>query len=277
MKLKKKWKIKKKNLIIIIVGFLSLLSLSLSLFKILNWQKDNELTKKQINQINESSYIEEKETGEIIKQEKEIPESNPYWDFIKMNLIDVKIDELQKTNTDTIGWIRVKGTNINYPIVKTTNNTFYLTHSFDKSKNDAGWVFMDYRNNINLFDQNTILYAHGRFDQTMFGTLRNIFTNGWLNNQNNFVIQMSTTKENTLWQVFSAYKIPTTNDYIRINFKHIENYQTFLTTIKERSNYDFKTPVTNTDRILTLSTCYDDQEKVVVHAKLIKKETKEKA
>ena len=46
----------------------------------------------------------------------------------------------------------------------------------------------------------------------MFGSLRKILTNGWLNKQENFVIKLSTEKENTLWQVFSVYKIPTTND-----------------------------------------------------------------
>ena len=85
---------------------------------------------------------------------------------------------------------------------------------------------------------------------------------------------MSNESENTLWQVFSAYKIPTTNDYLRINFKHIENYEDFLKTITNRSNHNFNTPVSKTDRILTLSTCYDDDQKVVIHAKLIKQEKK---
>lgn len=274
MKRKKKYKIKWKSLTFIIMILISISCLCVSGYQILAWKQDNKNTEKIIEKIDEKAIIEETDTGEIIEPEKVVDKDNPYWDFIKMNLINVNFKNLKETNNDTIGWITVNGTNINYPIVQTTNNDYYLNHSFDKSKNDAGWVFMDYRNNIHNFDQNTILYAHGRYDQTMFGTLRNIFTNGWLKNQNNFVIKMSNENENTLWQVFSAYKIPTTNDYLRINFKHIENYETFLKTITDRSNHNFNTPVSKQDRILTLSTCYDDFEKVVIHAKLIKKEQK---
>ena len=57
--------------------------------------------------------------------------------------------ELKKINNDVRGWIQVNGTNINYPFVQTNNNDFYLKHSFDKSYNSSGWIFLDYRNNIN--------------------------------------------------------------------------------------------------------------------------------
>lgn len=49
----------------------------------------------------------------------------------------------------------------------------------------------------------------------MFGSLKNILKNGWLNNTNNYIVKLSTETENTLWQVFSVYHIPTTNDYIK--------------------------------------------------------------
>jgi sortase B len=274
MQKKRKTKIKWKNIIIILTFGISINCISFSIYQILNWNKDNQNTEKIMERIDIDSVIEEKSDGKTLETPVEIPKENPYWDFIKMNLINVNFKSLKETNPDTIGWIKINGTNINYPIVKTSNNEFYLNHSFDKSKNNAGWVFMDYRNNINNFDQNTLLYAHGRFDGTMFGTLRNIFTNGWLETPNNFVIKMSNERENTMWQVFSVYKIPTTNDYLRINFKHIENYENFLKMITDRSNHAFNTPVSKTDRILTLSTCYDDYEKVVVHAKLIKQEKK---
>lgn len=89
-----------------------------------------------------------------------------------MNLINVDFNELKKFNSNTKGWIQVNGTNINYPFVQAKDNKFYLTHSFDKSYNSAGWVFLDYRNNINELSKNTIIYAHGRLDTTMFGSLK---------------------------------------------------------------------------------------------------------
>ena len=107
-----------------------------------------------------------------------------------MNLLEVDFNELLSKNSDTVGWIEVKGTNINYPIVQTTNNEYYLNHAFDKTKNDAGWVFMDYRNDAKNFDQNTIIYAHSRYNQTMFGSLKNILSSSWYNNKNNHIIRM---------------------------------------------------------------------------------------
>ena len=73
-----------------------------------------------------------------------------------MNLIDVDFTELKKVNSDVKGWIQVNGTNINYPFVQTKDTKFYLNHSFDKKYNDAGWVFLDYRNNIDLSNKNNI-------------------------------------------------------------------------------------------------------------------------
>ncbi len=98
-----------------------------------------------------------------------------------------------------------------------------------------------------------------------------LYKNEWLNNTNNHVIKMSTKYENTLWQVFSIYHIPTTNDYIKINF---DSNETFGNMLIERSMHNFNTSINENDIILTLSTCYDDYEKMVLHAKLIKKELK---
>ena len=70
--------------------------------------------------------------------------------FTDVKNLQAENDELKKKNPDTVGWIKVDNTNINYPYVQTTDNSFYLNHSFDKSYNEAGWVFLDYRNNNNL-------------------------------------------------------------------------------------------------------------------------------
>ena len=191
-----------------------------------------------------------------------------------MNLINVNFNELKKINPNTKGWVQVNGTNINYPFVQAKDNKYYLTHSFDKSYNKAGWIFLDYRNNIDLLSKNTILYAHSRLDLTMFGSLKKTLTNEWLNNTNNHVIRLSTEKENSLWQVFSIYHIPVTNDYIITDFNSDEEFKYWSSMIINRSIYDFNTTVNNNDNILTLSTCYNDNERVVLHAKLIKKETR---
>ena len=197
-----------------------------------------------------------------------------YYSYIKMKLIDVNFNELKKINNDTVGWIKVEGTNINYPFVHTNNNDYYLNHSFDKSSNGAGWVFMDFRNNISNFSKNTILYAHGRNNGRMFGDLKNVLSNNWLNDKNNFIVKLSTEKENSLWQVFSVYKIETTSDYIKTEFKSDDEFLSWSNILLNRSSYNFNTIINENDKIITLSTCYNDAKKVVLHAKLIKKENK---
>lgn len=272
----KKIKLKWKNIILILIFLILFITLNISIYNIIKWKLDSNKTNEEINTIQENTNIEEVKDNkgtEIIKQAKKIPKENPYWDYIKTNMIDVNFDNLKKINSDVVGWIKVNGTNINYPFVQSKDNKYYLTHSFNKSYNNAGWVFLDYRNN-NINNRNTIIYAHGRTDKTMFGTLRKVLNNGWINNTNNYVIKISTEKENSLWQIFSIYHIPTTNDYLQTEFKDEREYQRFLNILKNRSNHNFNTSITSNDTILTLSTCYNDSEKMVVHAKLIKKQKK---
>ena len=278
-KMNNKIKLKWKNIILILIFLILFITLNISIYNIIKWKLDSNKTNEEINTIQENANIEEVQDNkgtEIIKQAKKIPKENPYWDYIKMNMIDVNFDNLKKINSDVVGWIKVNGTNINYPFVQSKDNKYYLTHSFSKSYNNAGLVFLDYRNN-NINNRNTIIYAHGRTDKTMFGTLRKVLNNGWINNTNNYVIKISTEKENSLWQIFSIYHIPTTNDYLQTEFKDEREYQRFLNILKNRSNHNFNTSITSNNTILTLSTCYNDSEKMVVNAKLIKKQKNTKS
>ncbi|MBP3635776.1 MAG: class B sortase [Bacilli bacterium] len=274
---KRRKKLKWKNIIILIIILICLIFLIISIKDIINWKIDSNKTDKQLDEIQEIveiEEVEETEDVEIIEQVEEIPKANPYWDYIKMNLINVNFNELKKINSNTKGWIQVNGTNINYPFVQAKDNKYYLTHSFDKSYNSAGWVFLDYRNNMNSLSKNTIIYAHGRLDTTMFGSLKNILKSGWLNNSDNYIVKLSTESENTLWQVFSVYHIPTTSDYIKTEFNSDEEFINWTSMLINRSAHNFNTSLSENDKILTLSTCYNDNEKVVLHAKLIKKETR---
>lgn len=272
---KKHIKIKWKNVFLAILFLIFLVIFIISLINIIKWIIDSNSSNKQIDNIVENTNVEDISDGEnteFTKNEEEIDEFDPYWDYIKMSLINVDFKKLKEENRDTIGWIQVKGTNINYPFVQTGNNDFYLEHSFNKNHNNAGWVFMDYRNNNIVFDKNTILYAHGRLDNTMFGSLKRILNNGWLNDKSNHIIKLSTESENTLWQVFSVYKIPTTSDYLKITFNNDSEFIKFGNMLLDRSAYNFNTKIDSNDKILTLSTCYNDSDKVVLHAKLIKRE-----
>ena len=279
MKKNNKKKFKWINIVLLLTILICIAMLSKSIFEIIRWNLESNETEEQIKEIHDIIEVEEvieteDDEIEVIEQEEDIPQSSPYWDYINMNLINIDFSELKSINSDTKGWIQVNGTNINYPFVQTKDNDYYLKHSYDKSYNTGGWVFLDYRNNINSIGKNTIIYAHSRKDETMFGTLKNILKSGWLNDTDNYIVKLSTETENTLWQVFSVYHIPTTNDYIKVNFATKEEFKNWADMLINRSAYNFNTSVNENDNVLTLSTCYNKKEKVVLHAKLIKKETR---
>lgn len=273
----KKYKLNKKNIFLFILLLIFIIIFINSLYNTFKWKKEDKKINNEIEEIYDVidiNDINDNEKTEIINQVKEIPKFNPYWDYIKMNLIEVDFEKLRLKNPDTKGWLQVNGTNINYPFVQSNNNEYYLTHSFNKTYNTAGWVFLDYRNNLKKIEKNTIIYAHGRLNNIMFGSLKNIIKSNWYENIENHIIKLSTDYHNTLWQVFSVYVIDNTNDYLKVSFNNHIEFETFANMLLERSIYDFKTNVNEDDKIITLSTCYNKNKKVVMHGKLIKIEEK---
>ena len=199
---------------------------------------------------------------------------NDYWDYLNVPFIDVNFDELMKKNSDTVGWIKIEGTKVNYPVVQTDDNDYYLKHAFNKKKNIGGWIYADFRVNFEEFGKNTIIYGHNMNNKTMFGSVPSMLNKSYLNNSNKYHIKISTPTCNTVWKVFSVYTIEPEVYYLKTNFK-TEPYETFISTIKERSIHNFGIDVTTDDKILTLSTCDNTGTKrVAVHAKMINIEYK---
>ncbi len=272
---------KLKGWVWLVVIFVALVGLVIAGCNIFLWDKDNKAIGELVESIEKETPIEEvpadenDKKQEIINPPKETKPSD-YWEFIKMPFMSVDFTELKKKNPDTVGFISLSGTNVNYPIVKGPDNDYYLNHAFDKSKNAGGWVFIDYRLSLNNLADNTIIYGHGRQNKTIFGSLKNLIDDGgkWFNNSNNYVIKLSTPTENTLWQIVSVYKIPSETYYLTYSFGSEESHQKFIETILERSKYNFNAELSTKDKLLTLSTCYNDTEKVAIHAKLIKKQAR---
>lgn len=255
---------KKSRLIILIIIFcFSLIGIIYSSLKIISWYSDNNKTNEQIEKLQQLSKVNE---------EKDDNNGSMCFSCKKDDFINVEFSELEMINKDVVGWIKLEGTNINYPFVKTENNKFYLTHSFNKTYNEAGWVFLDYRNDIDDLSINTIIYAHGRVDKTMFGSLKDTLNYGWFNNLDNRLLKISTPYNNYVFEVFSIYHIKTTNDYLKTSFSNVDEYINFIDLIKNRSIHKFNNSVTANDKIITLSTCYNNWEKMVLHAKLIDSE-----
>ena len=274
MKVVKKRLRKDRVFLLVLLLFFSTIFI-FSAFKVIEWLSDNNNTDKVIEKINSDVKVDEvkdNDNTEVIDEEPTEPEKvSDYFYYITYPLINVDFESLLKTNNETVGWINVNNTNINYPFVQGINNTYYLNHSFDKSYNSAGWVFMDYRNNKEMNNKNTILYAHGRIDKTMFGSLYKTQYPAWYQNKSNHIIRISTPSVNMSYQIFSVYKIEEESYYIQTDFTSDDVYLEFLNTIKKRSKYDFNVVLGESDKIITLSTCVNDKERYVVHAKLIKK------
>ncbi|MDD4188416.1 MAG: class B sortase [Bacilli bacterium] len=214
------------------------------------------------NQDTEFDYID----GEVIKETT--TKSNYVSSYYKN--YDKVFDTLLKINADTKGWLTVNNTKIDYPVVQAINNEYYLNRDYNSYKNSMGWIFMDYRNNIDVLNQNTIIYGHNITAGIMFGTLRYTMNSSWHSKTNNQIITFNTLNSAYQWKIVSIYKIPNTTDYLTTSFYTKEDYQKFLDLIVGRSIYNFNEIVTTNDKILTLSTCQNrGQDRLVVHAKLI--------
>ena len=257
---------KKKILTLLLIAMI--IALMFVVYKIVRWKIDNDAIRKQVNDIHSYVNVENVDDSDntvIIDSDLNIP--NVDLD----NLINVDFTELKNQNSDVVAWIKVNGTKIDYPVVQTSDNKYYLTHSFDDSNNTAGWIFADFRNNF-VNDKNLIIYGHARLNETMFGSLKNVFKSFWYTNPDNYIVKLSTPNMNSNWLVFSTYTIPEEDYYIKTDFSDNASFYEFIKKLKDRSVYDYGVKLNENDRILTLSTCYTDNKRVVLHAKLVKYE-----
>lgn len=241
---------KKKNKILITLIQIVLIAVIIfSGIKIIEWIKSNKKNKDIMSEIKENV---------VINNEMDSNNEEYKIDFAK----------LKQKNSDAIAWIKVNGTDIDFPVVKGTDNSYYLTHNFDKEKNKAGWIFADYRNKFDGTDKNIIIYGHNMKNGSMFASLKDVIKEEWYNNENNKYIALITENENCKYQVFSVYQIETEEYYLQTN---ISNFKEFVEKIKGRSKKDFNVDIKETDNILTLSTCADNTKyRVVLHAVKIK-------
>ena len=96
-------------------------------------------------------------------------------------------------NPETVAWVIVPNTNINYPVVQATDNNYYLSHNIYRENDKNGWVFMDFRGDVVNLSDNLILYAHNRYyNGIMFGNLQNMMRYNWYSNPDNQVITIRT-------------------------------------------------------------------------------------
>lgn len=243
-----KRRLKKKFRIIIVLLLILIFSFGLiySLINIFNWKidvdKNNNIIKELRNNI------------KINKEDKEYK-------------VDFK--SLKEQNSDTVCYLKVSGTKIDYVVVKGEDNNYYLNHNFNKEYNSAGWIFMDYHNNL-VDDRNIVIYGHNMRDGSMFGSLDSTLKKEWQEDKNNQKIMLVKEDGTYYYQVFSTYTIEPEEYYIKTYFSSNDNFYSFIKELKSRSNYDYNVEVNENDKILTLSSCTNSgKNRVVLHAKLI--------
>lgn len=237
-----------------------------------NNEENNNIDNKEETENNEQ--IEPDNTEGPNTQNNTTYYPNDYWDYLSVPFMNVDFSELLAKNSDTVGWIKVEGTKVNYPVVQASDNDYYLKHAFNKSRNAGGWIFADYRVNFKDFGKNTIIYGHNMNNKTMFGSISSMLNYSYFANSDKYFVKISTPTSNTVWKVFSIYTINPEVYYLKTNFKS-ESFETFINTLKERSVYDFGIEVSANDKVLTLSTCNSNGTKrLAVHAKMISIEYK---
>ena len=246
-----KLNIKKVLLYCILIFFLILFIISS--IEIYKWYISNKKNKEMLEDISKAVKIEN-----IDENNEQIEER-----------ININFEELKEKNPDSVAWIKLNNTNIEYPIVKTSNNSYYLNHSFDKSYNIAGWIFADYKNKFDNTDKNIVIYGHNIKDGSMFGSLKKVLTEEWYNNEENRKILFITEDGSYEYKIFSVYQIENEDYYLKTEFDG-EEFGQFINTIQKRSITDFGEEVDENDQILTLSTCANNNKyRVVVHAKKV--------
>ena len=137
-------------------------------------------------------YYKEQLTGLFyVYQEEERPQKN------------VRLAYWQKQNKDVYAWIRIKDTNINYPIVQNEEDGYYLTHDYEKEKNRYGAIYSEKINAKDFNNEKTVLYGHDMADQSMFGGLKK-FLNPKYRREHPY-IEIDTPKEKRIYRIEAAY------------------------------------------------------------------------
>lgn len=181
--------------------------------------------------------------------------------------IDIDFDSLQATNKDTIAWIYSEDTPINYPVVQSGDNSTYLHTMIDGSYNAAGSIFMDYRNNKDLADLNTIIYGHNMKNDSMFGTLDKYKTQEYYNKHP--VIYLIT-PNNTYKVELLAGIITNDSDSIYHIPQDQEELKALYSEFISKSTFNANSSLGERDRLITFSTCsYEtDEARYVVVGKI---------
>ena len=161
-------------------------------------------------------------------------------------------NSLLSQNSDIVGWIRMDPT-VNYPIVKGTDNSFYLNHGFNQSYNINGCIFMNYQNKGDWTDRNTVVYGHNMINGVMFGNNSYYSDKSYTEAHPYFYIYVPDGKYTyTIFDTMTVYDATTPYE---ITFQSDDEFNSYLEEMNRVKSYGMDVKVATDDRIVTLSTC----------------------
>lgn len=181
-----------------------------------------------------------------------------------------------KLNTDMVAWLKIEGTNINYPVMQTPQNPdYYINKNFYKQDSSWGTPYMEEECDINS-SSNLIIYGHHINNHRMFGGLENYKDKKYYNNHK--VIKLIAERDVREYEIVTVFKTTVYEEnefkyYEFINYKIQQQLDDFINQCESKAFYNTGVKCTGGDKLITLSTCeYSSKNgRLVVVAKEIKR------
>lgn len=269
-KLKTVYKVKWKNLGVLLLCLVCISILVLAVYEVTIYFKDKHSTNLVIDEINEkieiSSIVDDDATKTIPPDDK-LSKFDSYWDYIKLGLVDVDMATLKRINSSAVGYMEVKGTNFSYPILEYSDG-HYKDYTFNKKENTFGWIYLSSDSTLESLGTNTVILGNKNYSKLLMSSLNEVFKSDWQEDDENFIIKYSTNYYSTLFQIISVYETDK-KEHLKTSFENEEELEKFINNTIEKSSFRFKTEAKVTDKFLTLTT-NSKKKNIVVFAKLIK-------
>ena len=198
----------------------------------------------------------EPEVAQPQPENGEAPSENikpPLRDAYAEALANTDLGELRETNEDVLGWISIPDTRVSYPIMQCDNNDYYLNHSWQKWDNPAGSIFMEYQNEADFSDFNTLIYGHRMNSGDMFGNLYMFSKQEYLDEHPR--IYIVTDEGCRVYEIFAAYEVNVDSRVYAMNFSKDEYKQAYINYCLENSHVETDAELSPEDSFVTLSTC----------------------
>lgn len=173
----------------------------------------------------------------------------------------LQVAELQKGNSDVVGWIEIEDTNINYPVLQAADNSFYMNHNYQKEENTYGSIFLDKDYDWSIPSSNLLLYGHNLQNGSLFHDVLNYKDKSYY--EEHPIIRFTTENKDSEYEIISAFysRVYYKSEknvfryYYFVNADNEEEYNEFVNNAKDASIYDTGKTAEYGDQLITLSTC----------------------